>query len=126
MYIVIDKNKKFIGFSLKEEENYTNIKISESEHNTYIEKQAQGYVFYFNKDTEELEAIKLDQFEYINERGNIIKDTDAEKKYKNSKIIELKREWVQLKKDMKDFVEFEEDTTELEKRIDEITKELEV
>ena len=72
-----------------------------------------------------MEALKLNQFEYINDSGNITKDTEAEQKYKNNKIIELKRERVQLKKDRKDFIEFEEDTTELDKRITEITKELE-
>ncbi len=32
MYIILDDNFKFIGFSLKKEENYQSIEISEQEH----------------------------------------------------------------------------------------------
>ena len=124
MYIII-KDNKFVGFSLKEEEDYTNIKITETDHKNYIEKQSQGFTFYFNKERELLESLKLGQFEHIGDDGNITKDTEAEQKYKNNKIIELKRERVQLKKDRKDFIGYEEDTTELDNRITEITKELE-
>ena len=124
MYIIIDDNKKFTGFSLKEESGYTSIKISETEHKNYLEKQAEGFTLFFSKETEQLETIKLGQFEHIDENGNIVKDVEAEQKYKNNKIIELKKERVQLKKDRKDFIEFEEDTSELDKRIDEIAKEL--
>ena len=101
MYIII-KDNKFVGFSLKEESEFTNIEISEVEHKNYIEKQSQGFTFYFNKEKEQLEALKLNQFEYINDSGNIVKDNEAEQKYKNNKITELKRERVQLKKDRKD------------------------
>ena len=125
MFIVLDKNKKFIGFSLKEEAGHINVEITDLEHKNLLEKQGNGFTFFFNKETEQLETIKLGQFEYIDDNGNVTKDAEAEQKYKNNKIIELKKERVQLKKDRKDFIEFEEDTSELDKRIEEIAKELE-
>ena len=125
MFIILDNNRKFSGFSQNNEMGYTCIEITEEKHKEMMQKQSEGYTLFYNKEKELLESLKLGQFDYIDESGNIAKDIQAEQKYKNNKIIELKRERVQLKKDRKDFIEYEEDTTELDKRIAEITKELE-
>ena len=124
MFIVLD-NRKFLGFSQNEDGDYTCIEITNEEHKKMMQKQSEGFTLFYNKEAEQLETIKLGQFEHIGDDGTITKDIAAEQKYKNNKIIELKRERVQLKKDRKDFIEYEEDTTELDKRIAEITKELE-
>ena len=71
MYIIIE-NDKFLGFSLKEEQGYKNVEITEKEHTEFIEKQSEGYTLYWNK--KQLEAIKLDDFEYINDQNEIIKN----------------------------------------------------
>ena len=49
MYIILDDNFKFIGFSLKKEENYQSIEISEQEHDDFMSKQSEGYTLYFDK-----------------------------------------------------------------------------
>ena len=73
MYIIIE-NGIFIGFSLKEEHNYQNIKITEEEHKNFLERQGQGLTLFWNNAKKELEAKKLGQFECINENGEIIKE----------------------------------------------------
>ena len=116
MYIVLE-NYKFIGFSLKEETNYQNIEITEKEHNEFMEKQSQGYTFYFNKKSKKLETVKLEAFEFINENGEVEKNTEAEKQHNNDILLRLKKEKIQLKKDILDFEEFEEDTTYLKEQL---------
>ena len=49
MYIILDNNYKFIGFSLKEEVSYQNIEITVQEHNKFMEEQAQGCTLYFDE-----------------------------------------------------------------------------
>ena len=63
------------------------------------------------------EATKLGAFEFINENGEIEKNIEAEKQYNNDTIINLKKEKIQLKKDILDFEEFEEDTTYLKEQL---------
>ena len=123
MYIVI-KNNKFLGFSLKEEERYENTEITEQEHKEYIEKQGQGYTLRWNIKKKQLEAIKLNEFEYINDSGEIIKDSEAELKHYKDILLTLKKEKVQLKKDIRDFEEFDEDATELKEQLQ--LKEIEI
>ena len=119
MYIILDNNYKFIGFSLKEEVNYQNIEITEQEHNEFMEKQAQGCTLYFNEKNVKLEAVILDDFEFINENSKIEKNIEAEKQYNNDTLLKLKREKIQLKKDIADFEEFEEDTAYLKEQLKE-------
>ena len=118
MYIVIENNK-FLGFSLKEEEGYENTEITEQEHKEYLEKQGQGYILYWNAKKKQLEAIKLNDFEYIDNFGEIVKNSDAEIKYYKDILLTLKKEKVQLKKDIRDFEEFEEDTAEFKYQLKE-------
>ncbi len=115
MYIVIENNK-FIGFSLKEEDTYKNIEITEEEHKEFIEKQSEGCTLYWNK--KQLEAIKLNEFEYINDSGKVVKDVGKELKHYKDLLLTLKKEKVQLKKDIRDFEEFEEDTAELKEQLE--------
>ena len=121
MYIVIGNNK-FIGFSLKEEDGYKNIEISEVEHQNFIEKQSEGYTLCWNK--KQLEAIKLNDFEYIDENGKVIKDIATELKHYRDLLLTFRKEKVQLKKDIRDFEEFEEDTAELEDQLKEKEKQI--
>lgn len=117
MYIILDDNFKFIGFSLKEEESYQNIKITEQEHNGFMNKQSQGNTLYFDKKSKNLKAIKLENFEFINENGEVEKNTEAEKQHNNNTLLKLKKEKIQLKKDIQDFEEFKEDTTYLKEQL---------
>ena len=117
MYIILDDSFKFIGFSLKEEEGYQNIEITEQEHNDFMNEQSQGNTLYFDKKSKKLRAIKLENFEFINENGKIEKDTEAEKQYNNDTLLKLKKEKIQLKRDIADFEEFEEDTTYLKEQL---------
>lgn len=112
MYTII-KNDKFLGFSLKEEQGYENIEITEKEHREYIDKQSEGFTLYWNTKKEQLETIKLNDFEHINDFGEILKDTEAELKHYKDLLLTLKKEKVQLKKDIRDFEEFGEETAEL-------------
>ena len=117
MYIIIE-NDKFLGFSLKEEQGYENIEITEKEHREYLDKQSEGFTLYWNTKKEQLEAIKLNDFEYIDNFGEIVKNSDAEIKYYKDILLTLKKEKVQLKKDIRDFEEFEEDTVELKEQLE--------
>lgn len=117
MYIIIE-NDKFLGFSLKEEQGYENIEITEKEHREYIDKQSEGFTLYWNTKKEQLETIKLNDFEYIDNFGEIVKNSDAEIKYYKDILLTLKKEKVQLKKDIRDFEEFEEDTVELKEQLE--------
>ena len=116
MYTIIE-NDKFLGFSLKEEQGYENIEITEKKHREYIDKQSDGFTLYWNVNKEQLETIKLNDFEHINDSGEIVKDTEAELKHYKDLLLTLKKEKVQLKKDIRDFEEFEEDTTELKEQL---------
>ena len=116
MYIIIE-NDKFLGFSLKEEQGYENIEITEKEHREYLDKQSEGFTLYWNTKKEQLEAIKLNDFEYINDSGEIVKDAKAELKYYKDMLLTLKRDRVQLKKEIRDFEEFEEDTAEIKEQL---------
>lgn len=66
-----------------------------------------------------MESVKLNQFEFINENGKIEKNIEAEKQYNNDTLLKLKREKIQLKKDIADFEEFEEDTAYLKEQLKE-------
>ena len=116
MYIIIE-NDKFLGFSLKEEQGYENIEITEKEHREYIDKQSEGFTLYWNTKKEQLETIKLNDFEHINDSGEIVKDAKAELKYYKDMLLTLKRDRVQLKKEIRDFEEFEEDTAEIKEQL---------
>ena len=116
MYIIIE-NDKFLGFSLKEEQGYENIEITEKEHREYIYKQSEGFTLYWNTKKEQLETIKLNDFEHINDSGEIVKDAKAELKYYKDMLLTLKRDRVQLKKEIRDFEEFEEDTAEIKEQL---------
>lgn len=117
MYTIIE-NDKFLGFSLKEEQGYENIEITEKEHREYIDKQSEGFTLYWNTKKEQLETIKLNDFEHINDFGEILKDTEAELKHYKDLRLTLKKEKVQLKKDIRDFEEFGEETAELEEQLE--------
>ena len=117
MYIILDDNFKFIGFSLKKEENYQSIEISEQEHDDFMSKQSEGYTLYFDKKNKKLEVIELGNFEFINENGEIEKNNVKEKQYNNDLVIKLKKEKIQLKKDILDFEEFGEDTEYLNEQL---------
>ena len=114
MYIILE-NDKFLGFSLKKEQGYKNVEITEKEHTEFIEKQSEGYTLYWNK--KQLEVIKMNEFEYINDSGEIVKDAKAELKYYKDMLLTLKRDRVQLKKEIRDFEEFEEDTAEIKEQL---------
>ena len=116
MYTIIE-NDKFLGFSLKEEQGYENIEITEKEHREYIDKQSEGFTLYWNTKKEQLETIKLNDFEHINDFGEILKDTEAELKHYKDLLLTLKRDRVQLKKEIRDFEEFEEDTAEIKEQL---------
>ena len=118
MYTIIE-NDKFLGFSLKEEQGYENIEITEKEHREYTDKQSEGFALYWNTKKEQLETIKLNDFEHINDSGEIVKDTEAELKHYKDLLLTLKKEKVQLKKDIRDFEEFEEDTAEFKYQLKE-------
>ena len=117
MYTIIE-NDKFLGFSLKEEQGYENIEITEKEHREYIDKQSEGFTLYWNTKKEQLETIKLNDFEHINDFGEILKDTEAELKHYKDLLLTLKKEKVQLKKDIRDFEEFGEETAELKDQLE--------
>ena len=117
MYTIIE-NDKFLGFSLKEEQGYENIEITEKEHREYIDKQSEGFTLYWNTKKEQLETIKLNDFEHIDGNGKVIKDTEAELKHYKDLLLTLKKEKVQLKKDIRDFEEFGEGTAELKDQLE--------
>ena len=120
MNILLDKETKILmGFSLKEKEEYENQKISDEEHKKFIELQSNGNSLLWNKVKNQVESVKLNQFEFINENGKIEKNIEAEKQYNNDTLLKLKREKIQLKKDIADFEEFEEDTVYLKEQLKE-------
>ncbi len=120
MNILLDKETKILmGFSLKEKEEYENQKISDEEHKKFIELQSNGNSLLWNKVKNQVESVKLSQFEFINENGEIEKNTEAEKQHNNDTLLKLKKEKIQLKKDIQDFEEFEEDTVYLKEQLKE-------
>ena len=120
MNILLDKETKILmGFSLKEKEEYENQKISDEEHKKFIELQSNGNSLLWNKVKNQVESVKLSQFEFINENGEIEKNTEAEKQHNNDTLLKLKKEKIQLKKDIADFEEFEEDTVHLKEQLKE-------
>ena len=120
MNILLDKETKtLMGFSLKEKEEYENQEISDEEHKKFIELQSNGYRMLWNKVKNQVESVKLNQFEFIKENGKIEKNIEAEKQYNNDTLLKLKREKIQLKKDIADFEEFEEDTAYLKEQLKE-------
>ena len=116
MYILI-KNDSLLGFSDKEELGYDNYEINMENYLEYLEKQRKNFTLLWNKKEKKIEAIKLENFEFINENGKIEKDTEAEKQYNNDTLLKLKKEKIQLKRDIADFEEFEEDTTYLKEQL---------
>ena len=126
LYIRINKKtNEFEGFSDKFDEIYENIEITGEEHKNYIESQNKGFSLYWNTKDNQLETIKLNQFDYIDENGTVTKNTAAELKYYKDLLLTLKKERIQLKKDIRDFEEFEEDTTDLKEQLQEKEKEIE-
>ena len=120
MNILLDKETKILmGFSLKEEEEYENREISDEEYKKFIELQSNGYSLLWNKVKNQVESVKLSQFEFINENGEIKKNKEAEKQHNNDTLLKLKKEKIQLKKDIADFEEFEEDTVHLNEQLKE-------
>ncbi len=120
MNILLDKETKILmGFSLKEEEEYENREISDEEYKKFIELQSNGYSLLWNKVKNQVESVKLSQFEFINENGEIKKNKEAEKQHNNDTLLKLKKEKIQLKKDIADFEEFEEDTVHLKEQLKE-------
>lgn len=118
MNILLDKQTKILmGFSLNEEEEFENIELSNEEHKKFIDLQSNGHSLLWNKVKNQLEALKLDQFEIIDETGEIKKDTKAEAKNYQDLLINLKKEKIQLKKDILDFEEFGEDTEYLNEQL---------
>jgi hypothetical protein len=125
MNILLDKKTKvFMGFSLKEEKEYENFEISDKEYKKFIELQSNGRSLLWNEVKNQLEAIKLSEFEVIDKMGEIKKDTKAEIKSYKDLLISLKKEKIQLKKDIINFEEFEEDTEYLKEQLE--IKELEI
>ena len=118
MYILI-KNDSLLGFSDKEELGYDNYEINMENYLEYLEKQRKNFTLLWNKKEKKIEAIKLENFEFINENGKIEKDTEAEKQYNNKTLLKLKKEKIQLKRDIADFEEFEEDTAYLKEQLKE-------
>ena len=118
MYILI-KNDCLLGFSDKEELGYENHEISTEKYLEYLQKQKKSFILFWNKKEKQIEIIKLNQFEFINENGKIEKNIEAEKQYNNDTLLKLKREKIQLKKDIADFEEFEEDTAYLKEQLKE-------
>ena len=84
-------------------------KIEKSEQNKVGKNEKIGII--------RLETIKLEAFEYIDKNGEVKKDTETELKHYKDMLLILKKERVQLKKDIRDFEEFEEDTTELKEQL---------
>ena len=92
IYALIENNTTFIGFFTEKEKGKKYISLTEKEHTKLLEEQTQGNTIYFNIETKSIETIKLEAFEYIDKNGEV-------------------------KKDIRDFEEFEEDTTELKEQL---------
>ena len=93
------------------------MEISQEEQNKFMELQRKSFSLERNKVKNQLEALSINQFEFIDEAGNIVKDKEAEIKNCKDLLINLKKEKIQLKKDILDFEEFEEDTTYLKEQL---------
>ena len=124
IYALIENNTTFIGFFTEKEKGKKYISLTEKEHTKLLEEQTQGNTIYFNIETKSIETIKLEAFEYIDKNGEVKKDTETELKHYKDMLLILKKDRVQLKKDIRDFEEFEEDTTELKLQLE--TKESEI
>ena len=118
MYILI-KDDNLSGFSDKKELGYENYEISMEKYLECLDKQKEKYILVWDKKEEKIKFIKLNQFEFISENGDIKKDYKAEEEYSKNLILKLKKEKIQLKKDILDFEEFEEDTTYLKEQLKE-------
>ena len=116
MYILI-KDDNLSGFSDKKELGYENYEISMEKYLECLDKQKEKYILVWDKKEEKIKFIKLNQFEFISENGDIKKDYKAEEEYSKNLILKLKKEKIQLKKDILDFEEFEEDTTYLKEQL---------
>ncbi len=114
-YYIVIENNKFKNFT----EEKTEHQISYEEYKWLIEKQKEGFTLYWNIKKKQLDAVKLKQFEYVNDNGEIIKDIEEELEYYKVLIFNAKKEKIQLKKDILDFEEFEEDTTYLKEQLKE-------
>ena len=123
MYILLNDKEELKGFSDIKDEDYKNIEISNEEHAKIMNLQSQG-TLYWDKTTKKIKVIALGQFEYIDENGEVKKDTAAELKYYRDLLLTLKKEKVQLKKDIRDFEEFGEETAELEEQLKEKEKQI--
>ena len=117
IYALIENNTTFIGFFTEKENGKKYISLTEKEHMKLLEEQTQGNTIYFNIETKSIETIKLEAFEYIDKNGEVKKDTETELKHYKDMLLILKKERVQLKKDIRDFEEFEEDTAELKDQL---------
>ena len=117
MYILLSDKEELKGFSDIKDEDYKNIEISNEEHAEIMNLQSQG-TLYWDKTTKKIKVIALGQFEYIDENGEVKKDKVSELKYYKDLLLTLKKEKVQLKKDIRDFEEFGEETVELEEQLE--------
>ena len=117
IYALIENNTTFIGFFTEKEKGKKYISLTEKEHTKLLEEQTRGNTIYFNIETKAMETIKLETFEYIDKNGEVKKDTETELKHYKDMLLILKKDRVQLKKDIRDFEEFEEDTTELKEQL---------
>lgn len=124
MYIVLDKKDRLVGFNDVKDENYKSIEISDDEHAKIMNLQSQG-VLYWDKVKREVKVIVLGQFEFIDENGEVQRNIEEEQKFYKNKLLTLKKERIQIKKDIKDFEEYEEDTAELKDQLKEKEKEIE-
>lgn len=77
MYIIISDDE-FVGFSLKEEQGYENIKITEEQHGEYITQQSKGKSLKWNKSKGQIETLDLSNYEYIAENGEILRNRTQE------------------------------------------------
>ena len=113
-YIIIENNR-FKNFT----EEKTEYQVSYDEYKKLIEKQKEGFILYWNIKKKQLETLRLEQFEYITDNGEIAKDIEGEIKYYKELLFNAKKEKIQLKKDIQDFEEFEEDTVYLKEQLKE-------
>ena len=122
--ILIEKNTIQVNRILKDKEEF---ELNEDTdllfENTYLfpfAKYEDNKIIELTEEEAKLRGlIKLQGNEAI--INNKVIRLEIYERFENGKIITNE----ELKKERKDFIEFEEDTTELDKKIEEITKELE-
>ena len=124
MYILLNDKEELKGFSDIKDGDYKNIEISNEEHAKIMNLQSQG-TLYWDKTTKKIKVVALGQFEYIDENGEVKKDKVSELKYYKDLLLTFKKERIQIKKDIRDFEEYEEDMADLKEQLQEKEKEIE-